>query len=169
MEDFTVAENITEPAIYGCQLGGQPAERKPGSRYADFKWPEPVYPKYISGGGFLMNRAAAVTLQKQIPRTPVISIDDAFIGIAMVKAGFPDHIHNQREMFRSWGFRNSPRDKFDICKINQIIYFHQFTVKELNCFWEDFITLRKLCQANGDPIHSGIQIIQEVKTKCKWV
>ena len=35
-----------------------------------------------------MNWKAAMVLQKQIPKTPLISIDDAYVGIAMTLAGY---------------------------------------------------------------------------------
>ena len=115
LEDFTSKENATVPAVYGCQLGGQPPERKPGSRYADFKWPESIYPKYISGGGFLMNRAAAAVLRTQIPLTPVITIDDALIGIAMARAGHP-----------GFGFPRRPETLVFTSKNRRPTYFHFF-------------------------------------------
>ena len=41
------------PMIYGMPLGGQPVVKK--GRYADHVWNKKTYPKYVSGGGFVMN------------------------------------------------------------------------------------------------------------------
>ena len=52
--------------------------------------------------------------------TPMIPIDDAYIGICMLKAGFTDYIFNDGR-FRSWGLER----KADVCLlgyINNCIY-----------------------------------------------
>ena len=128
-------------------MGGQPVIRKAGSRYADFKWIEDTYPAYVSGGGLLMNWAVAMILQREIPQTPVIVIDDALIGIALRQAGLVNeqHIENmQRITFFSWGF-GSEKKKFDVCLIDEIVFYHKFEVDELNCFWRHFVENRELC------------------------
>ena len=43
-------------------------------------------PTYVSGGGFIMNFAAAMAIHAQIPTTPLIAIDDAYIGIRSIVA-----------------------------------------------------------------------------------
>ena len=53
-----------------------------------------------------------------------------------------------------------------MCKINQVIYFHRFTVDDLSCFWDDFVTLRRLCAENGEPIHTAKALVNKVKIKC---
>lgn len=57
------------------------------------------YPKYISGGGFLVNWKAVRVLQEQIPKNPVIPIDDAFIGVCMYKAGLSLNLGIETFMF----------------------------------------------------------------------
>ena len=49
------------------------------------RWPEEVYPKYASGSGHIMTRNALFVLEGQMQLNPLISIDDAFIGICMTK------------------------------------------------------------------------------------
>ena len=46
--------------------------------------------------------------------------------------------------FRSWGFRSLER-KFDVCEIDEVVYFHKFTNVELDCFWSHFAEHRQLC------------------------
>ena len=87
-----------------------------------------------------------MVLQEQIPQTPIISIDDAYIGIAMSLAGYggKDYIEGLTT-FRSWGFGGNHKKKFGICDIDEIVYFHRFTDTEIACFWGPFIKLRHLC------------------------
>ena len=47
--------------------------------------------------------------------TPMIPIDDAYIGICMLKAGFTDYIFNDGR-FRSWGLER----KADVCLLGYI-------------------------------------------------
>ena len=70
----------TKPLVHGSVMKKMPVIRDYGSRYADFKWNKKRYPTYVSGGGFIMNFAAAMAIHSQIPTTPLIAIDDAYIG-----------------------------------------------------------------------------------------
>lgn len=94
-----------------------------------------------------MNWKIALILQKQIPITPIIPIDDAFIGIALSLACLTNNIERNNN-FHSWGFVSHIRDKFDICEIDKIVYFHKYTASDLNCFWKEFISHRHIC-SNG--------------------
>ena len=51
------------PYIWGLQAENQPRVKTNSSRYYDGIWNESIYPKYISGGGFLMNWKAAMVIQ----------------------------------------------------------------------------------------------------------
>ena len=51
-----------------------------------------AYPKYCAGAGFILNWKAVEIVQAMIGETPLISIDDAFIGICMAKAGYEDNV-----------------------------------------------------------------------------
>lgn len=142
------------PGIWGAKLGpGQPAIKIKNHRYADFVWNKNKYPAYVSGGGFLVNWKGALVLQEQIPKTPITTIDDAFIGICMMRAGFENNVHNHAG-FHSWGFGNHPHDKYDICKINEVVYFHKFLPNNLECFWPRFAAYHSMCNdpdvTNGD-------------------
>ena len=80
-------------------------------------------------------------------------IDDAFLGICMMKAGFEKNIHADPR-FKSWGFGKNKHDKYDICKINDVIYFHKFLPNKLECFWPRFASYHAQCSSsevkNGD-------------------
>ena len=85
MNPFEVTKLIkkmdeTKPLVHGSVMGNNPVIRDHRSKYADFKWNKERYPTYVSGGGFIMNFAAAMAIQSQIPTTPLIAIDDAYIG-----------------------------------------------------------------------------------------
>ena len=69
-----------KPLVHGSVMGNNPVIRDHRSKYADFKWNKERYPTYVSGGGFIMNYMAAMAIQRQIPTTPLIAIDDAYIG-----------------------------------------------------------------------------------------
>ena len=168
LEELMDTAERTEPRIYGCTLGGQPVERAEHSRYADFKWNKGTYPKYVSGGGFLVNWAAALALQNQIPKTPIISIDDAYIGIAMELAGYGGDDYIKRDLkFLSWGYR-SERKKYNVCEIDKIVYFHKFTNTQLDCFWNSFIQYRDLCQLDRNKTDEERRNLER-GIKCKFV
>ena len=46
----------------------------------------------------------------------------------------------------SWGLVNHQEEKFDICEIEKLIYYHQFLPKDLDCFWEGFVNNRGNCR-----------------------
>ena len=82
----TVETNKNLPLILGSPLSGQPVIRQ-GTKYGDKVWPGTKYPKYISGGGFYINRLAVEHFQQFLKVTPKIPIDDAFIGAVMKRIG----------------------------------------------------------------------------------
>ena len=86
MDNRTAKTNRRQPLILGATLGGQPVIRK-GTKYGDLVWPGTKYPKYISGGGFYMNRLAVDLFQQFVKVTPKIPIDDALIGAVMKRIG----------------------------------------------------------------------------------
>jgi len=131
-------------SVYGSLMQYQPVNRGKG-RYGDKLWPSNHYPTYVSGGGFLMNRKAAMAIQYYIKITPKIDIDDAFIGALIERAGPQDYRLFRDKSFHSWGFKTHKENKFDVCEIDKLIYFHKFLPNEMNCFWPKFINNRQLC------------------------
>ena len=129
-------------AIFGSLLETQPVERH-STKYGDELWPSKDYPTYVSGGGFLMNRKAALALQYYIKITPKINIDDAFIGVLMARAGMGHQLFRDTR-FHSWGFKPYYEKQFDVCEIDKVIYFHKFMPKEMSCFWPKFLKSRSV-------------------------
>jgi len=134
---------LTKPmgSVFGSLMKNQPVNRDK-SKYGDKLWPSNHYPTYVSGGGFLMNRMAAMALQYYIKITPKIDIDDAFIGAVMSRAGTDEHWLFRDKRFHSWGFKLHREKKFDVCEIDKVIYYHKFMPEEMNCFWPKFMKNR---------------------------
>ncbi|CAG5103058.1 Oidioi.mRNA.OKI2018_I69.chr1.g594.t1.cds [Oikopleura dioica] len=84
-----------EPALWGgiikennSLLGqGMKVEEIRKERKADV-WPGLKFPPYPAGSGQIINRNALFVLGSQMQRTPITSVDDAFVGICMLYAGF---------------------------------------------------------------------------------
>ena len=64
-EEDTRQKALKDPegSIFGSLLETQPVERH-STKYGDNLWPSKDYPTYVSGGGFLMNKKAAMALQE---------------------------------------------------------------------------------------------------------
>ena len=71
-EEDTRQQALKEPegSIFGSLLETQPVERH-STKYGDNLWPSKDYPTYVSGGGFLMNKKAAMALQELLTTTVV--------------------------------------------------------------------------------------------------
>ena len=63
IENFALDADQSMARMFGSVMNNQGVSRKVGSKYADFKWPNDVYPRYVSGGGFLANWKAVLALQ----------------------------------------------------------------------------------------------------------
>ena len=70
------------------------------TKYGDDRYPFTSYPPYVSGAGILMNWAAVELVNEQIPKTPIISIDDAFIGICARRAGMVKDKNIKAEFYK---------------------------------------------------------------------
>jgi len=103
-------------------------------------------------------------LQEQIPKNPITPIDDAFLGICMKQAGFENNIHSKNAIFRSWGFGDT-HDQYDICKINDVIYFHKFLPNKLECFWPRFAAYHSQCSSSH--FKNGELLIKSEAILCK--
>ena len=133
------------PLVYGSRVTNNPVIRDKTSKYSDFRWNSAEYPVYVSGAAFIMNYAAGMAILSQIPSTPIISIDDAYLGICLERAGHPNAVREAKG-FQSYGFRDSKRGKWDVCRMNNVTYFHRFMPDEINCFWPRFIEHRHKCK-----------------------
>jgi hypothetical protein len=126
--EFMKKMNLSEPDIFGGLVIDMPAKRDDTNKYVDLIWPNLNYPPYVSGGGFIMNSKAAFLLQSEIPKNPLIPIDDAFLGICMHQAGKTENIHLLPNICQ-WGFEND-HDKFNICNIRKCMLYHNFLPEE---------------------------------------
>ena len=125
-----------------------------GVRYVDNKWPQDVYPVYVSGGGQLFNREALWKVQKMIEITPMLTVDDAFLGVCFQRIQLENRLI-QDDRFLASGSSAFDKFKFDPCFLNKLVFYHQFTFSELNCFRQKFITSRSKCHlANSHSIKS---------------
>lgn len=126
--------------LYGSRLVNSPRIKNPKSKYyvSSNLWPEDYYPKYVSGGGFIMTRRAADGIYSVLNSTPMIPIDDAYVGICMLHAGYTNYIYNDGR-FRSWGIKK----RFDVCEISKAITIHRYSPSELRSIWPSF--LNKSC------------------------
>ena len=66
-EEDTRQQALKEPkgSIVGNLMENKRKERNI-TRYEDDLWPSEKYPTYVSGGGFLMNKKAAMALQEML-------------------------------------------------------------------------------------------------------
>ena len=69
-----------------------------------------------------------VLVQEQIPKTPIITIDDAFIGVCAEKANMTinyniQHINN----FKSSGLPKHPDDYYNLCQLNEQAFVHKYS------------------------------------------
>ena len=60
--------------------------------------------------------------------------------------GGKDHFEYHKA-FLSWGF-GTAKKKFGICNIDKAIYYHKYTDRDLNCFWDYFVQHRNICNKN---------------------
>ena len=68
-----------------------------------------------------------ILIQMQIPKTPIITIDDAFIGICAEKSNMTIHYNiNHVTNFKSMGLIKYPNDYFDICLLNEQAFVHKY-------------------------------------------
>lgn len=111
---------------------GEPV-RDSQSKYfiSEEEYPAKRFPPYPSGGGFLMTRKTALTLLPQFRKMQPISVDDAFIGIAMDSLGMSGKLRNNRG-FKSWGERRSPSL---LCDLLKLYTFHRVSSDELLSIW----------------------------------
>ena len=63
IENFARDADQSVARMFGSVMTNQEVSRDFRSKYADFRWPKDVYPRYVSGGGFLANWKAVLALQ----------------------------------------------------------------------------------------------------------
>ena len=100
-------------------------------------YPEKFYPSYVSGGGYVMSKDIADKLFFQSLKTPLIPIDDAFVGILLSAIGKTPTDSNR---FRSWGGKES-----QICYWWKAITHHKMTDEKMNTAWRMYLKQIREC------------------------
>ena len=123
----------------GSVLYPSPRITDPKSKYyvSTNLWSEKYYPPYVSGGGFLMSSLISKKIFEVTKVTPIIPIDDAFLGVCLKKLGIKPQNHKG---FKSWGV-NRPKD---ICIYQEIMTLHKLSSDDLITMW------KKLHETNLD-------------------
>ncbi|XP_039270856.2 beta-1,3-galactosyltransferase 1-like [Styela clava] len=116
----------------GSVLYPSPRIKDPKSKYyvPVSLWPEKYYPPYVSGGGFLMSSVVAKKIFEVSKVTPIIPIDDAFLGVCLRKLGMKPQNHKG---FKSWGV-NRPKD---ICIYREIMTLHKLGSDDMIAMWKE--------------------------------
>ena len=94
-------------------------------------YPEKFYPSYVSGGGFVMSKDITDKLFLQSLKTPLIPIDDAFVGILLSGIGKKPTNSNR---FRSWGGEESQK-----CYWWEAITHHKITNEKMETVWQTYL------------------------------
>lgn len=138
----------------GSVLYPSPRITDPKSKYyvSSNLWKEKYYPPYVSGGGFVMSSLIAKKIFEVIKVTPIIPIDDAFMGVCLKKLGVKPQDHKG---FKSWGV-NRPKD---ICLYRDIMTLHKLNSEELRQRWTE------LHQSNFTDCAVNLSDLKEQKTK----
>jgi len=117
--------------LTGSVLYPSPRITNPKSKYyvPSNLYGEKYYPPYVSGGGFVMSSLVAKRMFEVIKVTPIIPIDDAFIGICLKKLNIKPINHKG---FKSWGVDR----KKDVCVYKEIMTLHKVMEDELREMWK---------------------------------
>ncbi|XP_040819860.1 LOW QUALITY PROTEIN: acetylgalactosaminyl-O-glycosyl-glycoprotein beta-1,3-N-acetylglucosaminyltransferase [Ochotona curzoniae] len=96
---------------------------------------EPAYPVYCSGGGFLLSRHTAQALRAAARDTPLIPIDDAYMGMCLQRAGLAPSGHNG---IRPFGVQlpGSHHPSFDPCFYRELLIVHRFAPYQMLLMWK---------------------------------
>ncbi|CAG5086777.1 Oidioi.mRNA.OKI2018_I69.PAR.g11348.t1.cds [Oikopleura dioica] len=138
-------EANAEAALWGGVIQGMPSVISDTTKLDEIMeerrtdvWPEEVYPKYASGSGHIMNRNALFVLEGQMQLNPLISIDDAFIGIS----GLEDRIFDVNE-FHPWGIKFENGN--DFCTIVNAISIH-YPKFDYECMLSKILKYAEKCE-----------------------
>ena len=123
----------------GSVLYPSPRITDPKSKYyvSTNLWNEKYYPPYVSGGGFVMSSLVSKKIFEVTKVTPIIPIDDAFLGVCLKKLGLKPQNHKG---FKSWGVNR----RKDVCIYQEIMTLHKLNSEEMVEMW------RKLQDADLD-------------------
>ncbi|XP_069505315.1 UDP-GlcNAc:betaGal beta-1,3-N-acetylglucosaminyltransferase 9-like [Ambystoma mexicanum] len=101
-----------------------------GGKYAitHTLYPQPHYPVFLSGGGFILPRDAIPHLYQVSMELPVFPLDDVYLGLLGVAANVT-MVHNTRFYMNVL--------KYSICQYRQALVVHQFTSERLIEIWRE--------------------------------
>lgn len=127
---LSMSSKETRDLFVGSVLYPSPRITDPKSKYyvPSNLYGEKYYPPYVSGGGFIMSSLVAKKIFEMIKVTPIIPIDDAFMGICLKKLGIKPRNHRG---FKSWGVNR----RQDICVYREIMTLHKLTSSEMKDMW----------------------------------
>ncbi|XP_078484267.1 beta-1,3-galactosyltransferase 1-like [Ciona intestinalis] len=128
---LSLSKEQAKDLFAGSVLYPSPRITDPKSKYyvSTNLWNEKYYPPYVSGGGFLMSSLVAKKIFEVTKVTPIIPIDDAFLGVCLRKLGMKPQNHKG---FKSWGV-NRPKD---ICIYKEIMTLHKLNSEEMVEMWK---------------------------------
>lgn len=139
-------QSITdEPYIWGDVMYNNKRRTDPSyGKYQDLVWNEELYPNYTSGACLFMNRAAVEVIHENIPKLPIIPIDDAFLAICMRNGGYGyENVINVEKPSKILKYPEIERT--NLCYIEHSIGLHKYEPEMLECLWPKFLEQRKNC------------------------
>nr|CAB3224812.1 beta-1,3-galactosyltransferase 1-like [Phallusia mammillata] len=128
---LSLSKDQAKDLFAGSVLYPSPRITDPKSKYyvSTNLWNEKYYPPYVSGGGFVMSSLVSKKIFEVTKVTPIIPIDDAFLGVCLKKLGMKPQNHKG---FKSWGV-NRPKD---ICIYHEIMTLHKLNSEEMVDMWK---------------------------------
>lgn len=132
---LSLSQEAAKDLFAGSVLYPSPRITDPKSKYyvSTNLWNEKYYPPYVSGGGFVMSSLVSKKIFEVTKVTPLIPIDDAFLGVCLKKLGMKPQNHKG---FKSWGV-NRPKD---ICIYHEIMTLHKLNSEEMVNMWKKLHT-----------------------------
>ena len=120
---------------------------------AILRWPGRKFPPYPAGSGQIINRNALFVLGSQMQRTPITSIDDAFVGICMLYAGF------EHRLFDYEGFMyDGLLDDNKICSVVKSLSIH-YPKFDYECMVNKINVYAERCDREGE---------LDISASCNW-
>ncbi|XP_074528492.1 N-acetyllactosaminide beta-1,3-N-acetylglucosaminyltransferase 3-like [Halichoeres trimaculatus] len=133
----------------GYCMGGRTVIRAQSSKYfVPVKLYKPSqYPPYCSGGGFILSGYSALVIYNMSQSISLISIDDAYIGMCLAKAGLGFRSHKG---FKAIGVHvPSVRiDAYDPCFHKELLVVHGFLPQKLYYMWHKVTDPNLKCFGN---------------------